>query len=42
MIADTLGTTENWPPYKKIREQSPEADSVLGEMISLIKAIDPP
>lgn len=38
-LADTLGITENCPPYKKIREQSPEADSVLREMISLINAI---
>lgn len=39
VLADTLGITENCPPYKKIREQSPEADSVLREMISLINAI---
>lgn len=38
-VADTLGIAENCPPYKKIREQSLEADSVLGEMIPLIEAI---
>lgn len=37
--ADTLGIAENCPPHKKIREQSLEADSVLGEMIPLIDAI---